>query len=237
VSANRELTGLGAANLGAGFCSGMVVNGSLSKTAVNGAAGAKTQLSGLAVTVLTVLTLLFLTGLFQRLPEATLAAVVIAAVVELVDISSLRRLCRCCCCCTGYPARTSQGWRARGMRGSTWIATPGSTRTSTASSFGSRPGSSSPTATTSECRSNGCARPRPASSSSTRRPARSSTSPAAQMLAQLAARLRQDGIELRIARDIGQFRDVMHTAVPDDFSHSVFRTVDEALSDGTPRHG
>jgi hypothetical protein len=94
VSANRELTGLGAANLGAGLCSGMVVNGSLSKTAVNGAAGAKTQLSGLAVTVLTVLTLLFLTGLFQRLPEATLAAVVIAAVVELVDISSLRRLYR-----------------------------------------------------------------------------------------------------------------------------------------------
>jgi len=60
---------------------------------------------------------------------------------------------------------------------------------------------------------------------------------AAQMLAQLAARLRQDGIELRIARDIGQFRDVMHTAVPGDFRHSVFRTVDEALSDGTPRDG
>jgi sulfate permease, SulP family len=60
---------------------------------------------------------------------------------------------------------------------------------------------------------------------------------AAQMLAQLAAALRQDGIELRIARDIGQFRDVMHTAVPGDFRRSVFRTVDEALSDGTPRDG
>src|SRR4051812_13207369 len=43
------------------------------------------------------------------------------------------------------------------------------------------------------------------------------------MLAQLAARLRQDGIELRIARDIGQFRDVIDPAVPGDFSHSVFR--------------
>jgi MFS superfamily sulfate permease-like transporter len=41
ISANRELAGLGAANLGAGLCSGMVVNGSLSKTAVNGGAGAK----------------------------------------------------------------------------------------------------------------------------------------------------------------------------------------------------
>ncbi|WP_416567059.1 SulP family inorganic anion transporter [Nocardia testacea] len=94
VDPNRELVGLGAANLGAGFFAGMVVNGSLSKTAVNGSAGAKTQVSGLVVAVLTVLTLLFLTGLFEQLPETTLAAVVIAAVVELVDIAALRRLYR-----------------------------------------------------------------------------------------------------------------------------------------------
>jgi len=92
ISANRELAGLGAANLGAGLSSGMVVNGSLSKTAVNGAAGARTQLSGLVTAVLTILTLLFLTGLFQDLPEATLAAVVIAALVELVDFAALRAL-------------------------------------------------------------------------------------------------------------------------------------------------
>jgi high affinity sulfate transporter 1 len=92
IDANRELLGLGAANLGAGFTSGMVVNGSLSKTAVNGDAGARSQVSGLVVAVLTILTLLFLTGLFESLPEATLAAVVIAAVIELVDIRSLQRL-------------------------------------------------------------------------------------------------------------------------------------------------
>ncbi|MFB7877846.1 SulP family inorganic anion transporter [Nocardia sp. NPDC056064] len=94
IDANRELFGLGAANLGSGLASGMVVNGSLSKTAVNGGAGAKTQVSGLVVAALTVLTLLFLTGLFEKLPEATLAAVVIAAVIELVDIAALRRLYR-----------------------------------------------------------------------------------------------------------------------------------------------
>ncbi|HKX71151.1 MAG TPA: SulP family inorganic anion transporter [Acidimicrobiales bacterium] len=94
VDANRELLGLGAANLGAGLSSGMVVNGSLSKTAVNGAAGARTQLSGLVVAALTVVTLLFLTGLFEELPKATLAAVVIAAVVELVDVSALVDLYR-----------------------------------------------------------------------------------------------------------------------------------------------
>jgi len=94
IDANSELLGLGAANLGAGLSSGMVVNGSLSKTAVNGGAGAKSQVSGLIVAGLTIVTLLFLTGLFEKLPEPTLAAVVIAAVVELVDIAALRRLRR-----------------------------------------------------------------------------------------------------------------------------------------------
>jgi anti-anti-sigma factor len=94
VDANAELLGLGAANLAAGLSSGMVVNGSLSKTAVNGGAGAKSQISGLVVAALTIVTLLFLTGLFEKLPEATLAAVVIAAVIELVDVAALRRLYR-----------------------------------------------------------------------------------------------------------------------------------------------
>ncbi|WP_349294574.1 SulP family inorganic anion transporter [Baekduia alba] len=94
IDANRELLGLGAANLTSGLSSGMVVNGSLSKTAVNGSAGAHTQLSGLIVAVLTVVTLLLLTGLFESLPEATLAAVVIAAVIELVDLPAIARMRR-----------------------------------------------------------------------------------------------------------------------------------------------
>jgi len=94
IDANKELIGLGAANLAAGLSSGMVVNGSLSKTAVNGSAGARTQASGLVVAVLTVITLLFLTGLFEDLPEATLAAVVIAALIELVDYKALAALWR-----------------------------------------------------------------------------------------------------------------------------------------------
>jgi SulP family sulfate permease len=94
IDANRELVGLGAANVTSGLASGMVVNGSLSKTAVNGGAGAHSQVSGLVVAVLTVVTLLFLTGLFEQLPEATLAAVVIAAVIELVDFGALVALHR-----------------------------------------------------------------------------------------------------------------------------------------------
>lgn len=92
IDPNRELIGLGSSNVGAGFFSGMVVNASLSKTAVNGGAGARSQVSGYVVAGLTVLTLLFLTPLFANLPEPALAAVVIAAVVELVDFGALRRL-------------------------------------------------------------------------------------------------------------------------------------------------
>lgn len=94
IDTNKELLGLGAANMASGLTSGMVVNGSLSKTAVNGGAGAHSQASGLVVAALTIVTLLFFTGLFEDLPEATLAAVVIAAVWELVDVRSLQRLYR-----------------------------------------------------------------------------------------------------------------------------------------------
>ena len=92
INANRELIGLGAANLGSGFSGGMVVGGSVGKTAVNGGAGARTELSGIVAAVLAVVTLLFLTGLFKYLPEPTLAAIVIAAVVGLVDIPAVREI-------------------------------------------------------------------------------------------------------------------------------------------------
>jgi high affinity sulfate transporter 1 len=94
IDVNRELIGLGAANLGAGLSAGMVVNGSLSKTAVNASGGARSQLSGIAAAVMAVVTLLFLTGLFENLPEATLAAIVIAALIELVDFATLVKLYR-----------------------------------------------------------------------------------------------------------------------------------------------
>ena len=94
VDGNREFVALGTANLASGFSSGMVVNGSLSKTAVNAGAGSRSQVSGLTAAVFTLLTLLFLTGLFEKLPEAVLAAVVITAVIELVDLRAVRDLYR-----------------------------------------------------------------------------------------------------------------------------------------------
>ena len=90
IDPNRELIGLGAANLGAGISGGFAVNGSLSKTAVNSTAGGRTQLVGLIAAGLTMLTLLFLTGYFESLPVATLAAIVIAALIDLIDLAALR---------------------------------------------------------------------------------------------------------------------------------------------------
>ena len=90
IDPNRELIGLGAANLGAGISGGFAVNGSLSKTAVNHTTGGRTQLVGLIAAGLTILTLLFFTGFFESLPVATLAAVVIVALIDLIDLSALR---------------------------------------------------------------------------------------------------------------------------------------------------
>src|SRR4051794_2116754 len=47
IDANRDLVALGGANLASSLCSGMAVSGSLSKTAVNASAGARTQVSTL----------------------------------------------------------------------------------------------------------------------------------------------------------------------------------------------
>jgi len=46
IDANRELTGLGAANIAAAFSGGMPVGGGLSRSAINVAAGAQTPLAG-----------------------------------------------------------------------------------------------------------------------------------------------------------------------------------------------
>lgn len=91
IEPNRELVALGVANLGAGLFQGIPVNGSFSRSASAGDAGARTQLSGIVAAIIVGLTLLFLTPLFKNLPAATLGAVVIVAVSGLFDLTGLRR--------------------------------------------------------------------------------------------------------------------------------------------------
>jgi SulP family sulfate permease len=91
INANRELLGLGAANIAAGLAAGYAVNGSMSRSAVNAAAGGETPLSGIIVAALMALTAMFLTPLLKSLPLSVLAALIIIACLSLLDFKSIWR--------------------------------------------------------------------------------------------------------------------------------------------------
>jgi high affinity sulfate transporter 1 len=94
VDGNREMIGIGSANLAAGLFQGFPVSTSGSRTAVAEQAGAKTQLTGLVGAVMIALMLLFLPSLLADLPQPALGAIVIAAALSLADIAGMRRLFR-----------------------------------------------------------------------------------------------------------------------------------------------
>jgi high affinity sulfate transporter 1 len=83
IDPNQELVAHGPANILSGLFGGFLVVGSLSKTSVAMAAGARTQLANLVAAVFCFLTLVFLTPLFRGLPHPALAAIVIAAMLHL----------------------------------------------------------------------------------------------------------------------------------------------------------
>jgi high affinity sulfate transporter 1 len=83
IDANQELVAHGPANILSGLFGGFLVVGSLSKTSVAMAAGARSQLANLVAAVFCLLTLIFLTPLFRNMPQPTLAAIVIAAMLHL----------------------------------------------------------------------------------------------------------------------------------------------------------
>ena len=92
VDGNKEMIGIGAANIAAGFFQGFPVSTSGSRTAVAWQNGAKTQVTGLVGAAAILLLLLFAPGLLKNLPQPTLAAVVIAASLSLADIPAMKRL-------------------------------------------------------------------------------------------------------------------------------------------------
>jgi len=94
VDGQREMIGIGAANVAAGFFQGFPVSTSGSRTAVAEQAGAKSQVTGLVGAGSIVLILLFVPGLLRNLPQPTLAAVVITASLTLADVPATRRLYR-----------------------------------------------------------------------------------------------------------------------------------------------
>jgi SulP family sulfate permease len=88
--ANKELLGLGLANISAAFFKGLPITGGFSRTAVNVEAGAKTPLAGVFSALVMALVLLVASDWFYYLPLAVLGAGVIVAVSNLLDIKTLK---------------------------------------------------------------------------------------------------------------------------------------------------
>ena len=91
---DRELIGLGAANLASAVSGGYPVTGGFARSVVNFAAGARTPLAGVIAALLMVGVLLGLTEWFRTLPQAVLAATIIMAVTALIDVETLREAWR-----------------------------------------------------------------------------------------------------------------------------------------------
>ncbi len=90
VDPNRELVGLGAANLVAGLVRGFPISSSASRTPVAESAGSRTQLTGLVGALAIVVLLVAAPWLLRDLPMAALAAVVISAAIRIFDFGALR---------------------------------------------------------------------------------------------------------------------------------------------------
>jgi sulfate permease, SulP family len=90
IDPNQELIAPGAANAGSGVLGGLAAGGSLSQSAVNEGAGARSEASPLVAAALILVTVLFLTPLFKNLLEAVLAALIIHAVSHLWKVRQFR---------------------------------------------------------------------------------------------------------------------------------------------------
>jgi len=92
VDANRELMGLGLANIGSGLSGAFAVTGSFSRTTVNYDAGARTPMAGLLTGIGIALVALFFTGWFHYLPLASLAAIIVVGILPLINLAELKHL-------------------------------------------------------------------------------------------------------------------------------------------------
>lgn len=89
VDANRELIGLGLANVAAGLFSGFPISSSATRTPVAESAGSRTQLTGLVGALAIIALLVFAPTLLQNLPTTALAAIVITAAMRVIDLRAV----------------------------------------------------------------------------------------------------------------------------------------------------
>jgi SulP family sulfate permease len=94
IDPNQELVAIGVSNVAAACLGGIVSGCSVSSTAVNDRAGAKSQVSSLAAATMVLITLVVLMPLFHNLPQAVLSAIVIHAVARMMRVAELKRFYR-----------------------------------------------------------------------------------------------------------------------------------------------
>ncbi len=94
INVDREFVALGACNIASGLSQGFAVTGADSRTAMNDAAGGKTQLTGIIAAATIAVVLIFFTGVLRYLPNAALGAVLILAGIGLFDWRALVRFYR-----------------------------------------------------------------------------------------------------------------------------------------------
>jgi len=89
IAPNQELIALGAANLAAAVSGGMPVAGGFSRTMVNFAAGARSQMAMLIAAGILTLAVIFFSPLFENIPKAALAAIILVAIIPLVKLNNI----------------------------------------------------------------------------------------------------------------------------------------------------
>eukprot|EP00301_Raphidiophrys_heterophryoidea_P028089 c9974_g1_i1.p2 GENE.c9974_g1_i1~~c9974_g1_i1.p2 ORF type:complete len:403 (+),score=94.37 c9974_g1_i1:1483-2691(+) len=94
IKPSNELFAIGVSNMLCSFLQGYPITGSISRTAINGEAGAKSSLSLFVSSVIVVICLMFLTPTLAYLPKFALGAIVFEAVIRLIDPHKLIDLWR-----------------------------------------------------------------------------------------------------------------------------------------------
>jgi SulP family sulfate permease len=88
-SASRDFSGQGIANIVAGFFQGMPVGGSLSSTAINVSAGAKTRLANISAGVFALVFVLLFAGLIEQGAMPCVAALLIVAGFQAINYEEM----------------------------------------------------------------------------------------------------------------------------------------------------
>ncbi|MFI3186026.1 MAG: sulfate permease [Methylococcaceae bacterium] len=89
IIANQELIALGAANIVAAVSGGMPVAGGFSRTMVNFAAGARTQMAMVIAATILSLAVMFVSPWFTNIPKSALAAIILVSIFRLVRIKHI----------------------------------------------------------------------------------------------------------------------------------------------------